>query len=232
MEQIIRSVLLGIVIILEFMLYFILVASAAPKLLRNHCAIRTTSDRGLKKYRYPDGRAIVYESHPTVRKYLPTYLLFTKDGYKYLCCRLDESVTRIAYSVVMFNYRNRIVDVIDVEETDIEGRETRPVMLHPDTSYIALVPDTVNRTRLKHETVLRCHLWQLLLYTAVMGGLAFAHMLFIMKTVRVYDAWWLHRGVMDGVSIRALILPAVIIGVLAGLMALRHNRKKGVRWSK
>ena len=183
MEQIIRSVLLFVLIILEFMLYFILVATAAPKILRNYCAVRSSTDRGLKKFSYPDGRAIAYEPHPSFRKYVSRYLLFTEDGYKYISCKLDESIKKFKYSVVMFNNRNRVIDVIDVFEVRISSTETSPVMLHPDTSYVALVPDEVNGTRIKHGDVLCCHSWQLAVYAAVVGILSFAQMFFLKKMV-------------------------------------------------
>jgi hypothetical protein len=132
----------------------------------------------------------------------------------------------------MFNNRNRVVDVIDVEEKKICSDDTTPVRLHPDTSYIALIPDEVNHTKLKHEVVMSCHIWQLAVYAAVVGGLALAQMLFIIKMVNIYDTWWIHSGIMDVIKKKSLIFPAIVIGVLAGLMAERHHRKKGVRWSK
>ena len=232
MEQIIRSALLGILIILEIILYFVLVGTAAPKILKNHCAIRKTSDRGIKKYLYPNGRAVVYEPHPSLRKYVPSYLLFTEDGYKYVRCKLDDSVENLKYSVVMFNNRNRVVDVIDVEEKKIPSDETKPVMLHPDTSYIALILDEVNRIKIKHDVVLRCHTWQLAIYAALVGGISFAQMLFVTRMVSLYDGWWIHSGIMNVITAKRLIAPAVIIALLAGVLAFRHVRKKGVRWSK
>lgn len=232
MEQIIQSILLGVLIILEFILFFVLVATAAPQILKNHCVIRQTSDRGIKKYLYPNGRAVVYEPHPSFRKYLSQYLLFTEDGYKYVRCKLDAGVESIRYAVVMFNNRNRVVDVIDVEEKKILSDETTPVRLHPDTSYIALIPDEVNHIKIKHDAVMSYHVWQLAAYAAVVGGLGFAQMLFITKMVRVYDTWWIHSGIVDAITTESFILPAIVIGVLAGFMAERHHRKKGVRWSK
>lgn len=232
MELIIRSILLCALIILEFMLYFILVGTAAPKILKNHCAIRKTSDRGIKKYLYPNGRAVVYEPHPSLRKYVSRYLLFTEDGYKYMSCKVDAGVVSLRYSVVMFNNRNRVLDVIDVEERKISSDQTKPVMLHPDTSYIALILDEVNCTKLKHEVVMRCHSWQLAIYAVFIGAISFAQMVFVTKMVQVYDTWWIHSGIMDVITKERLIVPAIVIGVLAGLMAFRHNQKKGVGWSK
>lgn len=231
MEQIIKIILLGVLGILEVMLFFVLAATAAPKILKNHCAIRKTSDRGLKKYVYPNGRGIAYEPHPSIRKYIPHYLLFTEDGYKYVRCQLDDSVEHLDYSVVMFDHRNRVVDVIDVSESKISSNESKPVMLHGDTSYIALVLDTVNDTKIKHETIMRCHLWQLATYSAVMALLCFAQMVLMTVALRYFDARWIHSGIADGLTNGSFAIPAVIIGMLAGLLAFLHHRKKGVRWS-
>ena len=232
MEQIIRSILLGVLIILEFMLYFVLVATVAPKILKSYCAVRETSDRGLKKFKYPNGRAIAYEPHPRFRKYVKTYLLFTEDGYKYVRCKLDESVKDLKYSVVMFNNRNRVVDVIDVEENEILSTQTTPVRLHPDTSYVSLVLDTVDETRLKHDAVLCCHSWQLAIYAAVVGGMCFAQMFFLKKMISVYDAMWIHSGIMDAIPTVSFIVPALSVAAIAAFLTFRHNRKKGVRWSR
>jgi len=231
MEQIIKIILLGVLGILELMLYFILVATVAPKILKNHCAIRTTSDRGLKKYVYPNGRGIAYEPHPSHRKYVPHYLLFTEDGYKYVRCQLDAGVACIDYSVVMFDRHDRVIDVIDVVETKISACESKPVMLHADTSYIALVLDTVNGVPIKHETVIRCHLWQLAVYSAVMGLLCFAQMVLLTGALRYFDTRFIHLGLADGVGNASFVLPAIVIGLLAGLLAFLHYRKKGVSWS-
>ena len=232
MEQIIRSLLLFVLIILEFILFFILIGTAAPKILGSYCSVKKTSDRGLKKFVYPDGRAIAYEPHPSVRKYVPRYLLFTEDGYKYISCKLDESVNKIKYSVVMFNNRNRVVDVIDAFETKMTSSVTTPVMLHQDTSYVSLIPDTVNKTRLKHPAVLCCHFWQLAIYAAVVGAISFLHMFYLKKMVSIYDAMWVGSGIADGVSDVSFIFPAFAIAAIAAFIAFRHNRKKGIRWSK
>ena len=232
MEQIIRSILLFVLIILEFILFFVLVGTAAPKILTSYCSVKKTSDRGLKKFVYPDGRAIAYEPHPSVRKYVPSYLLFTEDGYKYISCKLDESVNKIKYSVVMFNNRNRVIDVIDAFETKITSSVTTPVMLHQDTSYVALVPDTVNKTRLKHPAVLCCHAWQLAVYAVAVGTLSFLQMFFLKKMVAAYDTMWFGIGIADGVPTESFIFPALMMAAIAAFIAFRHNRKKGVRWSK
>ena len=231
MEQIIKIILLGVLGILELMLYFILVATVAPKILKAYCATRTTSDRGLKKYVYPNGRGIAYEPHPSLRKYVPHYLLFTEDGYKYVRCQLDNSVESIYYSVVMFDRHNRVIDVIDVAETQISDREARPVMLHADTSYIALVLDSVNDVPIKHETVIRCHLWQLAIYTTVIGVLCFAQMVLMTEAFRYFDTRLIHSGMANNVVNGSFVIPALVIAMLAGLLAFLHHRKKGVIWS-
>ena len=231
MEQIIKIILLGVLGILELMLYFVLTGTAAPMLLKNHCAIRKTSDRGLKKYVYPSGRGIAYEPHPSIRKYVPRYLLFTEDGYKYVRCQVDDSVQTMAYSVVMFDRRNRAFDVIDVTEERISGARTTPVMLHPDTSYIALILDTVNDDKIPHEQPVACHWWQLGAYGGVIGLLSFFQMVLCVGAVRYFDNKWIHSGLVNGVTNDLFIVPALLIGACAALLALRHHAKKGVRWS-
>ncbi len=232
MAQTIQSILSSVVGVLGLILYYILMVIAMPKILNNHSSIRTTSDRGLKKFLYPNGRAVVYETHPNIRKYVPQYLLYTEDGYKYLTCKLDESVKHIEYSVVMFNNRDRVLDVIEVDERNISSEESRRVMLHSDTSYIALSLNKVNGIALKRDTLMQCHFWQLGVYSAAIAVVGFVAMFLFLKMVENYDKTWLHMGIVNLISWRELILPSVAIALIVGFLVFRRNLKKGVRWSK
>lgn len=232
MEAIIQSILWFVVIILEFMLYFILAAVVAPKILRSRCPLRESRDRGLKKYAYPDGRAVLYEPHPSLRKYVSRYLLLTQNGYKYFRCKPDASVERMQYSIVMFNNRNRVIDVIDVAEERIREEESAMVMLHPDTSYISLALCSVNGICVKHEKLVCCRFWQLAAFTAAMCALSFAHMTFMTRTVAMYDAWWGQGSLVARITPIYLLIPSVGIGAVAGALAFLNHRAKGIRWSR
>ena len=230
MEQIIYSILLLVLLILELILFFILMVTVFPKLLKVRCSVRKPSDRGLKKYLYPSGRGIAYEPHPSFRKYIHRYILFTNDGYKYVKCKLDESIERLNYSVVMFNRRNKVIDVIDVAEKNCLRGETQAVLLHPDTSYVAIVPDSVNDLNFDHKPLQECRVWRLSLYSLCVATLSFAQMLFLKAMLQTYDEWWFHTNLMESLEMLSFLLPAVCIGLIAGGWTFLKIRAKGIRW--
>ena len=232
MEKIINLILLLFLLVLGVIFYFVLMVTVLPKLLKIESSIRTSSDRGLKKYIYPEGRGIVYEPHPSIRKYVNRYVLYTKDGYKYLKCKLDISVERLNYSVVMFNRFNRVIDVIEVSERNISLGETQAVTLHGDTSYIAFVLDSVNEEWFDREPIMCCKLWRLPAYVGAVGALSFVDMVAITKVLDKCDKKWFHVGLVEAVTNSSLIIPAVCLGLVAGAWAFLNIRSKGIRWTR
>ena len=231
MEQIVNLINMSILLVLGVVLYLILTATLLPKIVKTYCTIKKSTDRGLKKYVYPEGRGIVYEPHPSVRKYVPTYILFTNDGCKYLKCKLDISVKQMAYSVVMFNRKNRVVDVIDVLEKVNASGETSPVLLDPRTSYIRLVPTCVNGKYFNQKSIICCRLWRLFIYGFVMWILSFLQMAVMTAAIRWCNDRWFHLDLAADISVGSMIFSALCIGVAMSVIVFLYNRKKGVRWT-
>ena len=230
MEQIINLIFLLFLLVLGIIFYFVLMVTVLPKLLKIESSVRTSSDRGLKKYIYPEGRGIVYEPHPSIRKYVNRYLLYTKDGYKYLKCKVDVSVDRLSYSVVMFDRHNRVLDVIEVSEKNISSEETQSIILHGDTSYIAFILDSVNEEWFDRDPIMCCKLWRLPTFMGVIGLVSFICMEILTMLLNKFDEKWLHIGLVDGITDVALIIPALVIGFIAGAWAFLNIRSKGIRW--
>ena len=131
--------------ILVLALYVALVSDILPHLfLKLRCVMRGNLGRGLKKCVFPTGRSVLYEPHPSIRKYINKYLLFTSDGYKYVRCCFDCGVNKISYTVVMLNNNDKVIDVISVTEDVKRHGASANVMLHPDTSYVAVTVSRVN----------------------------------------------------------------------------------------
>ena len=232
MEQNINLGIMLVLILLEIVLYFILLGSLIPKILRIHCSLKTSTDRGLKKYSYPGGRGILYEPHPSIRKYINSYVLFTNEGYKYLKCKLDVEVTKLKYTVVMFNRHSRVIDVIGAHEISPLNGETTELLLHQDTSYVSLVLESVNGIPLKHENVVCCKLWRLFLYSLSVSVITFAQLMFVKEIFTVYDTSWIKSGFAQAVSINTLIRPSILVGIAVGLLVFIYHRAKRVRWTR
>lgn len=187
--------------------------------------------RGLDKYKYPTGRAVVYEPDPAIRKYINKYALFTNDGYKYIKLKLDRYVRTLVYSVVMFNNKGKIVDVIDVSENAGVDVESKSILLHHDTSYVAFALKAVNgqpygaEQTFAYRTALN-----IALYAASVSVLTFLSMLF--------TVWSFGRGLYEisygeipevALEASAFVLPALAVGALATAILLLHGVKRGIR---
>lgn len=231
MEQIITSIVLAFLMVLAVVLYFALSALAFYQIVKIKCSVRKTADRGLKKYTYPDGRAVSYEPHPSIRKYINRYILLTSNGYKFFKCRLDTEVKHTDFSVIMFNSKNRVIDVLDVKVTNNLGNETQMIELHKDTSYVSVVLDSVNGMGIEHPNTLECKLWKLFAYVAAASTLNFLELLFIRKSIEMYDGWYFHTGITRVLPTDRLFFVALAIAMFAGTIIFLRYRAKKVRWS-
>ena len=101
-------------------------------------------DRGVRRVRFPEGRGIVCEPHPSVRRYVPRYALFTRDGQKYIRLSVHEKTAYIRCDVVLFNNRGRLIEVLEISERLTSEGTTRPVRLPDRTAYACVIPRQVD----------------------------------------------------------------------------------------
>ncbi len=154
MNELIQTILSAVTILVTVVVYAFLIKVVLPRfLVKRKFSYDGHLGRGLKKYKSENGRAIVYEPHPSVRKYIKQYALVSDGGLKYLECNVDEGVNRIIYNVVMLDRKDKVLDVIEVEEVTAKRSLTQSVYLHPDTSYIALIVTSVNKEKLPNSDI-------------------------------------------------------------------------------
>lgn len=141
---------IGIVIIFtaSIMLFIALVSRVLPRLLLKPVyRAEKVSDRGLKKYVFEGGRAIVYRPSEQNSKYVKQYVLSSHGGEKYIKCLADESVRSIEFDVAVFDSSDRMTDVITVRGKIDEDCVSEGVLLPYDTAYVQVMVRTVNAKR-------------------------------------------------------------------------------------
>jgi hypothetical protein len=182
--------------------------------------------RGIKKYTYEQGRAILYEPHPSVRKFIPQYLLYTKEGYKYLLCRTDAAVRSISYTLTMLDRKGRVLDVLVVKENS-HSLPPRPLLLHADTSYVALSIREANGLAIRASRPFTRSVFRLIGY-AIFNFLATlgTSILLTYLMARMLSAFEVGLY-LDG-HIETCLLTALLVTVLSLLMLLRQDKKKGI----
>lgn len=112
-------------------------------------------DRGLKRYTFDEGRAIVYEPVEESKKYVDQYIVSMNNGEKFLKCKVADGVRSIEYDVIAFNSRDKALDVLAVADRVSKKKElTSAVSLPTETAYISLLVKRVNGVRVtKKPTV-------------------------------------------------------------------------------
>ncbi len=140
LNTVMEIILKGVIALSGIFMAYILIAFYFPRfIMKPTFAGKKISDRGLKKYVYEDGRGIVYEPEICARKYVKQYMLFTRDGSKYLKCYVNDKINHLSYDILVFNNRNKLIDVVTVSEQLKSSQTTSSVPLVAETSYVSLV---------------------------------------------------------------------------------------------
>ena len=140
LSTVINVLLRGVIAISGIAISYILISFFFPRLImKPACDAASIEDRGLKKYVYEDGRGVLYEPEIAARKYIKQYIIFTKDGAKYLKCYVGEHVRHLQYDVLVFDNKNKLIDAIAVDEVIRGETMTKGLELPAKTSYVSLV---------------------------------------------------------------------------------------------
>lgn len=171
--------------IFGILLYVFLISCILPKVFLRPCkANAEPKSRGIKKYTFDGGRAIVYEPQLNVRKYFKQYILSENGGDKFVKCKLDERVTSTRYTVIAMDSGDKILDVIDVEETIFDKGYSRAVILPRKTSYINLIVKEINGAVVADRDKVFFSGWNVMLFTLCSAVMSAALSL-ITKTIVV-----------------------------------------------
>lgn len=184
--------------------------------------------RGLQKFVYPDGRAVTYEPHPSVRKYVDKYVLFTLDGYKYLRLNVSDKVKRYGARVISFDNMDKIIDVLDISESFPASSVSNPLRLHDKTSYVAFILESVNGNEIPNPPYMQMNVKGMIAYffsVFVATLLEFMHVIFTVSSV---------TGATEpmyavDISYALAFIPAIAAGVVCLAATVIGRIKKGVK---
>ena len=229
MEQILDAVAYGLLIIVSLVAFAALLRFVVPTfVLKVRHSVDKSLGRGLKTYKYPTGRAVLYEPHPSLRKYVNEYLLFVNDGYKYFKCTVDNAVKRLDLEIIMLNNKNEVVDVLRASSL-IDASSTSPdILLHPDTSYVALNVEMVNGAEVKRLTRSYYTLLQIGIYFSIVFTLALLELNAVSAlTVGIFKIILGIKSVTVSTAL-AYFTSSFMIAALATLIVVSRGYKKGI----
>lgn len=100
--------------------------------------------RGVRRFLFPGGRAIVYQPASADRAFVPQYLLSENNGVRSLTCQVTENIQQITYRIFAFDGDNRTLSALEVSERIRNGAKTTPVTLPLSTAYASIEVLSVN----------------------------------------------------------------------------------------
>ena len=169
-----------ILIIAGSILYVFLISRLLPtKLLKPKNKTLASSDIGIKKYVFDDGRGIVYIPDSRSQKYLTQYVLSENSGEKFLTCQFDNRVITTEYKITVFDCDNKVIDTITVYDTPDQSEISRAVHLPFSTSYVNVSVITVNCSDVSANTGVSLSLSICLLYALLNLAVTIAFFLLV-----------------------------------------------------
>ena len=153
LDSVVSYLARSLMLIAGFYLYVFLMSYILPRVLLCRGKISPT-DRGLKKYSFSEGRAIVYQPTNAVSPYISQYILSSIQGEKYIQCKIDESITALKYEVQAFDHRHKLMHTVEIEEKEIQNKGyTQLARLNAETSYVNVVLRSVNQTPIRNDNI-------------------------------------------------------------------------------
>lgn len=230
MDLIMKTIAIAVMLVAGLVVYYTLMKLVFPAyILKLRFSAEESLGRGLRKFKSKEGRAVLYEPHPAIRKYIRKYAVFSNHGMKYLKCDVDSGVSTLNFSIITFNNKNRIIDVICVDETICENKSAHTIALHDETSYVALVLNSVNGESVENEALYHYRFTDVCVYAVSVTVLTFfTFILTAWAGERVFKTFFNFKlGIIN--SPTSFVIPALIIGVACATLSVLFARKKGVR---
>ena len=197
------------------------------------------SDRGIKKYVFPDGRGVVYEPGLISRTYMKKYMLFSYKGKRYIRCMFDDEVRNVYFEIVIFNNQNKIIKTMDVFVPIENTHYSEAILLPDDTSHVNIAVMRVNGVNVKQSDNDRKwlvrHLWRgRLIYTGVVSAATLLESYFLMTVVKYFLDLFLTSSYKttfeeyvgysgDGFALIVALVACVIASVSGVLLHSKNN---------
>ncbi len=228
MEEIITSIAKLAIALAAITLYIYLIGSvypwAAMRLVWNE---KKYPLRGLRKVKYEGGRGVVYTTSPKQRRYINKFAVYVQNGEKYVRCSIAPQIRFMRYDVISFDIRDRVLDVVSVNEHIVCSGVTDAVRVPTATAYAYVVARSVDKMYVSEDKILSYSLRGTLIYAAlcVVSCVACAWFIYeaLTSLILLLEPWLppLAAGVLMG--------RAVIYGVIAAALAIfayyRHSVK-------
>lgn len=223
----------AIILILSLILYVFFTACLLPKLLLiPKFRSADTGDRGIKKYLYEDGRAIVYEPTAQVRKHIPQYILSDNAGERFLKCKLDQRIRSIRYVVIAFDASGKVLDILNVSDPVENTGMAKAVPLPLSTAYVTLSVNEVNGVRMKSDRFLQLSVIKLAGFVLAALSFTVAEALLLKNTFLFFADFIMSYSKKVVIDNTYTIATALLIGLVYAAIVVCTYYSKHVKIAK
>ena len=226
-EYIMAYVATGILLFLSLFIFVFLLACLYPRLILkpNYCFLNI-KDRGIKKFVFPNGRAITYQPSQQIRQYVNSYILSCIDGKKYIKCELDRSISELSYELVVFDASDRVITVLQISDRVKRCGYTHSVLLPLNTAYVHLILREVDNEKISKEPVAMYRQSRLVAYfAAVICTVVFEVFLLKSNLLSMFGSMLFFSSAEDGFT----FITAVLIGALYAWVTFLLHRSKNTK---
>ncbi len=154
MENIIQLCGKVIFAILTAILYVYIVSKILPHFtLRLKCDENKLIARGVRRVQFSDGRGIIYEPEPRIRKYIKYYAVLAQNNKKYIQCDIHEKISSLRYDVASFDLSGKLLDIVSINERITSQGKTSLTVLPTQTAYAYVIPRRIDAMLIKNERI-------------------------------------------------------------------------------
>lgn len=148
LQPVVEGIFHAVVLICSPILFIFLIARLMPRYwLTPTSDPLHIKDRGIQKFLFPQGRAIVYQPSVDIRPYIPQYILSDNDGQRFLKCNLDTRIKAIRYRILPFDADDRPLPILEIEDPVYSPGISHAVPLPMNTAYVSICLQEVNGAR-------------------------------------------------------------------------------------
>ena len=230
--NILEYVYSAVLFIIGMYAYVFVLGTVLPKFLLVLEYKGELDGRGLRKYTFPNGRAITYETHPSIRRFIPAYLLICKDGFKYVKIKTVSAVYFVNYDVVAFDNQGKVLDIINVKEHISSLSNARSVILPAATSYVNLVLYRVNGRKFVKTPPYSFNTVKKNIYKVLVSLFTFAFTFVLVSNLNMLGKW-IKTLVDIRFDVTINLFSTILISLLASLIyigvTLSGNKRRASR---
>lgn len=212
----------------------VLVSVALPHfLLQPQYQGRVPADRGIKKYRFPQGRAVVYQPAMHSRAYVEQYLLSAREGKKYITVRFRRGSWLLRYHVMAFDADNRLLKVIERKETVTPYMTVKELPLPPETAYTNLCVREVNGELQSVPDLAVYTFKQIGIYAGATVLCTVIEALLLQRVMlMIAESLLPYSQTATGLGLGFAVLSAIVVGVIASALNLYIRLSSDIRIAK